>query len=97
MRAKFKYLINYYAVVTAIASFSVGTLVLVLFKSSGDTGLIAIGYFYTWFAALVNTLLLLLLIIHTALRFNGYKEHLMAIGLVLLNLPITFLYIHIAL
>ena len=57
MRAKFKYLINYYAVVTAIASFSVGTLVLVLFKSSGDTGLIAIGYFYTWFAALVNTLL----------------------------------------
>lgn len=97
MKAKFKYSINYYAVMTAIASFLIGTFVLLLFKGTSDTGLIAIGYFYTCFAALVNTLLLLALLINMTLRYKDYKEHLKAIVIVLLNIPITLFYMKIVL
>lgn len=95
MKQTFKYPLNFYAIMLAITSFTLGTMLLLLFKNSGDTGLIAIGYFYTWLAAIGNTLMLVALLIHAAFRMGDFKEHTKAIIAILLNIPITLFYMHL--
>jgi len=95
MKNKFKYPINYVAVLTAFISFVLGTFCLLLFKSSSDFGFVAIGYFYTLFAALVNSVILLLVIINTIRKFKDYSEHLKTIFVLILNIPIVCLYLEI--
>lgn len=92
MKNNFKHPINYIAVLTAFISFVLGTLCLLLFKTSSDTGFFAIGYYYTRFAGLVNTFLLLLVLINTLRKFKDYPEHLKTIFVVLLNIPMVCLY-----
>ena len=95
MKRKFEHYINFLAVLVAITSFIIGTICLLLFKTSNDTGLIGIGYCYTLFAALVNSIMLLLVIINGITHIKDYKEHLKTTLIVLINIPITLLYIDI--
>lgn len=95
MKQQFGHAINYVAIRTAIISFVLGTLVLLPYKSTSDTGLLAIGYFHTLFAALVNTVLLPLILLNMVFYFNDNKEHLQSIVILLINIPITLFYIEI--
>jgi len=95
MKNRFKHSLNYVAVLTAFISFILGTLCLLLFKSSSDTGIIAVGYFYTILAAVVNTLILLLVVVNTIRKFKDYAEHFKTIFVVLLNIPIVCLYLEL--
>ena len=95
MKNRFKHSVNYIAVIMAITSFVLGTLCLLLFKSSSNTGFFALGYFYTLLAAAANSLMLLLVLVNTALKFKDYSEHLKTIFLVVLNIPIVFIYLEI--
>ncbi len=95
MKNRFKHSINYVAVLTALTSFVLGTICLLLFKTSSDYGFVAIGYYYTLFAALINTILLLLVLFNTLRTLKDYREHLKTILVVLLNIPIVFFYLEI--
>lgn len=95
MKNRFKHSINYIAVLTAFVSFVLGTLCLLLFKSSSNSGFFAIGYFYTLCAALVNTFILLLVLINGIRKFKDYAEHLKTVFVVLLNIPIVGVYLEI--
>jgi hypothetical protein len=95
MKNRFKYILNYRAVQVAIISFVLGTICLLLFKTSGDTGFVGIGYCFTLLAAVVNTVLLLVVLIHAIVRYKDYKEHLTTVLVVLANIPITFFYLNL--
>ncbi|MEP3211178.1 MAG: hypothetical protein ABJN95_18470 [Maribacter sp.] len=95
MKNRFKHSINYMAVLTAFTSFVLGTICLLLFKTSSDYGFVAIGYFYTLFAALINTIFLLLVLFNTMRTLKDYREHLKTILVVLLNIPIVIFYLEI--
>ena len=95
MKNNFKHSINDMAVRIAIISFIVGTICLLLFKTSGNTGLFGIGYWFTLVAGLINSFMLILVVAHGIFRFKDYKEHIKTIFIVLTNIPITYLYIGI--
>lgn len=97
MKNIFKHYINYVAVMIAITSFIIGTVCLLLFKTSSDTGLVGIGYWFTFLAGLINSIMLILVALHGIFRFKDYKEHIKTIFVVLTNIPITYLYIGIVL
>ena len=96
MKNIFKHYINYVAAIIAIASLMIGTICLLLFKTSNDTGLFAIGFWFTYLAGLLNSIMLLLVVVHGIFRFKDYKEHIKTIFVVLANIPITYLYVGFA-
>lgn len=96
MQNLFKHYINYIAARIAIVSLSIGTFCLLLFKTSSDTGLFGIGYWFTLSAGLINSIMLILVVLHGIFRFKDYKEHIKTIFVVLANIPITYLYVGFA-
>lgn len=92
MKNRFKHSINYIAVKTAFISFIAGILCLLLFKTSSDSGIFALGYFYTLLAFIVNSIFLIIVVINTLLKLKDYPEHLKTIFAILLNIPIIGLY-----
>lgn len=86
---------NYIAVMVAVVSFLLGTSCLLLFKTSGDSGIVGIGYCYTLFAAFTNSIMLLLVLIHGVYRYKDFREHLLTMVIVLANIPITIFYLNL--
>lgn len=95
MKSRFKYPINYTAVQIAVISFVLGTICLLLFKTSGDSGFVGIGYCYTLLAALTNSVLLLIVLVNAIRYYKDYPEHLSTVLIVLANIPITFFYLNL--
>ncbi len=95
MKINFKHTINLNALRIALGSFILGTVCLLLFKSSGDTGFVGIGFWYTMTAALVNVIVLVVVLINGLLHFTDYKEHLTTLLAVLTNIPIALFYINL--
>lgn len=95
MKNRYKHSVNYIGVLTALTSLIIGIIALVMLKTSGDTGFVGIGYFLTLSVAAVNSVLLLLILFNTMIRFKDYKEHLKPIFLILLNAPIVCTYLEI--
>lgn len=97
MKTKFKHRINRIAVYLAIISFGIGTLLLLSFKISHYSGLIQMGFTYVIYAFAINSVMLLLIVIRTIRYIKDLKEHLITIGIMLLNIPIAQVYLDIAL
>ncbi len=95
MKNSFKHSINYIAVQIAITSLIIGALCWLLFKNSSDTGFVAIGYFFAILAGITNTIMLLPLLINAVRKLKDYKEHLTAMFLLFINIPIAGLYLEI--
>lgn len=95
MKTKFKYGINYIAIVLAIVSFYFGTLLLLLYKITPADSLVVIGIYYIISAAIVNGLMLILLAINAITHYGDYKENLLTTLGLLANIPITYGYIAI--
>ncbi|TMM57997.1 hypothetical protein FEE95_00795 [Maribacter algarum] len=95
MKNRFKHSINYSAVILAISSFVIGTILLLLSQSISADSLLVIGLYYTGLALIANIIMLLILITN-AIRFHkDYCENLGTITILLLNIPITLYYIDI--
>lgn len=95
MKNNFKHSVNYIAAQIAITSLITGTLCLLLFKNSSDSGLVAIGYFFAAIIGIANTIMLFPMLINAVRRLKDYKENLTAMLLLLINIPITALYVEI--
>ncbi len=95
MKTNFKHSVNYIAALMAIANLLLGTFCLLVFKTNGDTGFVAIGYFYMLSTTALNTLMLLFLLMNAVRYFCDFKEHLFALLLLLATIPIPCWYFEI--
>lgn len=95
MKNRFKHSLNYVGVLTALTSLIIGIISLLLFKTNVDTGFVGVGYFLVLSVTAINSVLLLLIMANTMMRFKDYKEHLKPIFLILLNAPIVCSYLEI--
>ena len=95
MKTRFKHPLNYTAAQIATISFVLGTICLLLFKTSSDSGFVGIGYCYTLLAAFTNSILVVIVLINAVRFYKDYPEHLSTLFIVLANIPITFFYLNL--
>ena len=95
MKNKFKHTINYYAVQIALPSIIIGIICLLVFKNSSNTGFVGIGYFLAIIIGVTNTIMLLPLLINTIRKVKDYPEHLKALLLLLINIPLSGIYLEL--
>jgi len=95
MKNRFKYSINYIAVQIAFPSIIIGALCLLVFKNSSNTGIVGIGYFLALLVGITNSIMLLPLLVNTIRRLKDYPEHLKAIFLLLINIPLSVIYLEV--
>ena len=95
MKNRFKHSINYIAVQIALPSIIVGAICLFLLKNNSNTGFVGIGYFLAIVIGVLNSIMLLPLAVNTLRRLKDYPEHLKAIFLLLINIPLSGAYLEI--
>ena len=88
--------INYVnlARLTSIVSFGIGTLFFLAFKSSHNFDLASFGLIYIMIAAIVNTVVLFTVIFRAMFDQKNKTKLLTNALLMLLNIPIVFIYIN---
>ncbi|GGX21221.1 hypothetical protein [Aquimarina muelleri] len=89
--------INKSALIIAIASFILGTILLLFFIISPSNILVDIGLFYILIAIVLNTITCIELITNSFINYQHNKENLITILLITLNIPIAIGYIIIVL
>ena len=82
---------------TALISFGIGTFILLSFLISQHEALQALGFIYLILVIMYNLILLLVLLIRMILYKEGQFEIFKSILLMLLNIPIAYLYTYIGL
>lgn len=82
-------------VVTFFISFALGTLILVLYMANENEQVLIAGFFYVLFAFLINFVVGLVMIAIAFTHRKYQKTLLQNTCLMLLNIPITILYIMI--
>lgn len=83
--------VNRFAIINAMISLVVGTLFLVAFLASQEDGLIGIGFYYLGIAFYWNLTVLVVVLANMIYR-KIWKESLLTVGLMLVNIPIAYLY-----
>ncbi|EAS19371.1 hypothetical protein BBFL7_00838 [Flavobacteria bacterium BBFL7] len=84
--------INRFAHWNALASFSLGTLSLLSYLIFKQSDLIEIGIVYTIVAVVWNSIVLVMILFAALGQKTSFKETTSTIGILLINLPIAFLY-----
>ncbi|GAA4158206.1 hypothetical protein GCM10022217_19100 [Chryseobacterium ginsenosidimutans] len=79
--------------ITFYSSFIVGTLLLLGFVFSGNSGLMVIGFYYVLIAAVINLLVFFHELIVFLSNVSDNKAHGNSAILLLLNVPVVLLYI----
>jgi len=95
MKNRCKHSINYIAVQMALISLIVGALCLLVFKNSSNTGFVGIGYFLAIVVGIANSVMLFPIGINAIRKFKDYPEHLKALFLLLINIPISASYLEL--
>ena len=84
--------------ISALISFIIGTILLSFYLYFDKSeAVVNIGLYYVIIAFLFNTFLLLILVINGFAYGNSQLESLKTCGLILLNIPITILYLYLIL
>tara|TARA_R110002049_G_scaffold33535_34_gene110529 strand:- start:3796 stop:4092 length:297 start_codon:yes stop_codon:yes gene_type:complete len=94
MMSLFTYGINKFAVYLAISCFSIGTLLFLIQVSLEIPAMVAIGFGFVILAVLTNSITLFLLVVNTIRRYKDFDEHIIALVLLLSNIPISFFLLH---
>jgi len=83
---------------TALVSFTIGTILVILFAmNKAQDSLIIIGFYYIFIAVMLNSILLFCVFI-SVLYFSQHRQELLAhCGLVLLNIPVALGYFFLVL
>lgn len=80
---------------TAICSFLIGTFLFLTYLITNNSGFLPIGFYYLIIIIPLNLTVLLVVIASVLFRRDKYREYLKTIGLMLLNIPIAWLYFNI--
>jgi len=78
---------------TAIASFGIGTLFLLSYAISNIEGIAVFGYFYLIAAIFINLIIAVTLFFLSVYKQENRSKNLKTIGIMLLNIPIAYLYV----
>lgn len=81
----------------AIISFGFGTLLFLLFLTSKSDKIVGLGLYFTLIALAINSLLFVFNTFFGLFSKEYWKKYLLNSGILLINLPITFLYLYIVL
>ena len=73
-------------------SLIIGTLIFLSYYISGINGIEVIGFFYLCAAVVINCIVLLILLLSLISATTNRSEIVKAMGLLLVNIPIAFLY-----
>ena len=92
MRTKFEHALSRRAILIAGLALLLGIFCLVVLRRSSDTGLVAIGYYYTFLEALIVVTLLFTLLWNAFRYPRDFREHFMATMPLLANLPVPLVY-----
>ncbi|TPN81725.1 hypothetical protein [Aquimarina algicola] len=87
--------INKYALFIAALSFILGTILLIAYLVSQSNSLISVGLIYVTIALALNTISFISVFANTLIHLKHYKENLVTLVLIILNIPITLGYITI--
>lgn len=82
---------------SAIFSFSIGTLIFLLYLLSKDDKLIILGLYFTLFAIALNAILLTINVFCALFSTKYWKNYLINSGILLINVPIASVYCYVAL
>ncbi|TSE08904.1 MULTISPECIES: hypothetical protein [Aquimarina] len=88
--------INKIAIIIAITSFILGTILLLYYSITQHRETIEIGMLYVQITFVINAIVLITLILNAIINYKRYKENLITILLISLNIPIVYVYIMIA-
>lgn len=83
------------AKIIALISFTFGTLLLLLYKIDQSDNYVMIGLIYVIIALFFNTIMFLKLMYNLIVYKQLYLFQLGSITIILLNIPITFFYMHL--
>ena len=78
---------------TAVCSFAIGTLLFLALIITKYSTIAYVGFYYLIIIIPVNILVLLIIIATAFLNKERWIEHLKTMGLMLLNIPIAWLYL----
>ena len=83
------------AIIVSIISFLIGTLIFLIYITTENENLLFTGFLYVLVATFFNSIILLKLI-YLVITSTNYKLYFLGrIGIVCLNIPITFIYLNI--
>ena len=94
-KAQYKSATGIFSTQLALGSFSIGTVLLIAHLIKPDGQLLAVGFIYTLFAAIVNLIVLLKLFFLLLTQKNHQDYFAVKILILLANIPIVFVYIKI--
>ncbi|NHN24165.1 hypothetical protein FIA58_000620 [Flavobacterium jejuense] len=83
--------------ILALGSFSIGTLILIIFKITKSDILFIIGFYYVVIALFLNFILFVNLVYNLFIYTKMYAFQFGNIALLLLNIPIALFYLQIVL
>jgi len=95
MLVLFKHRINRIAIIIAGVCFSIGTILFLGYKLKPYDFLIGIGIWFVLLAFILNSFMLFVLLINGLIHYRDYKEHFYTLFLIILNLPVTGLYLYL--
>ncbi len=78
----------------AVSSFALGTILFMLQLYTNSVNLIGIGFVFVILSIIINPISVITLLLFLLRNSNNKSKILKAIGFVLLNIPITALYIY---
>ena len=82
--------------IIAILSFVIGTVILALHLTfKHNTTLLIVGLYFTIIAVIINLIVFLSLLVTAIINFEYRFELLKSCGIILLNIPIAFLYFYL--
>ncbi|MBL7885773.1 MAG: hypothetical protein JNJ52_03415 [Flavobacterium sp.] len=94
-KAQYKSATGIFSTQLALGSFSIGTVLLIahLIKPNGE--LLVVGFIYTFFATIINLIVLLKLLFLLLTQKNHQDYFAVKILILLANIPIVFVYLKI--
>jgi len=93
---KIKQTVNKKALILAIISFLLGTLILLLYLVSKSEAFLVGGVFYVIIAVTLNTITLIQLLANSIINYQYYRENLITMLLFITNIPIAIGYSSVA-
>lgn len=81
--------------ITALSSFVLGTVLFLLYTIFRNDYIVIIGLLYVGFCVIINTIILLILLFKTIYKLINNQRitpHLVTLGTLVINIPITILY-----
>ena len=88
----FTYRLNRNAIRLALYCFVFGSFILLIHLTEITEFTLGIGLLFTGLAIITNSIMLLILIIHSLFNYKDFEEHITTIIILLLNIPIAQLY-----